>query len=201
MAQVPVTKEQQSGRQNMPAVRGELFPPMIPFGRVFAMNPFGMMREFSEEMERIFRGGTQRGGNGSELSAWTPAMDVRQCDGNLVVTAELPGLKQEEVKVEVTDDALVIQGERKREHKEDHEGFHRFERSYGQFYRAIALPEGAKTDQIKAELQDGVLKVSVPTPEQQKKSRQIPIEAKSSPQANAGSSNANPPSNANPGKA
>ena len=73
--------------------------------------------------------------------------------------------------------ALIIQGERKQEHKEDHEGFHRWERSYGQFYRSIPLPEGAKTDQAKAELTDGVLKVSVPVAETKKKTtRQVPIE-------------------------
>ena len=103
-------------------------------------------------------------------------MDVRQCNGDLVVTAELPGLKKEDVKVELTDDSLVIQGERKHEHKEDHEGFHSFERSYGQFYRSIPLPEGAKTDMARAELTDGVLKVSVPVAEAKKKTRQIPVE-------------------------
>jgi len=93
------------------------------------------------------------------------------------VTAELPGLKKEDVKVELTEDALIIQGERKQEHKEDHEGFHRWERSYGQFYRSIPLPEEAKTDQAKAELTDGVLKVSVPVAETKKKTtRQVPIE-------------------------
>jgi HSP20 family protein len=88
------------------------------------------------------------------------------------------GPQEGEVKVELTDDALVIQGERKREHKEDHEGYHRWERSYGQFYRSVPLPEGAKTDQVKAELQDGILKVSVPVPQAEKKSRQVPIETK-----------------------
>ena len=112
----------------------------------------------------------------TQLEPWTPTVDIQQCNGDLVVTVELPGLKKEDVKVELTDDSLVIQGERKHEHKEDHEGFHRWERSYGQFYRSIPLPEGAKTDQAKAELTDGVLKVSVPVPETKKKPRQIPVE-------------------------
>ena len=95
------------------------------------------MRAFSDEMEREFRGLAPIADGG----AWAPTVDVRQCNGNLVVTAELPGLKKEEAKVERTEDALVIDGERKREHKEDHEGFHRWERSYGQFYRPIPLPD------------------------------------------------------------
>ena len=92
-------------------------------------------------MDRAFRGVIPS----AQLEPWTPIVDVRQCNGDLVVTAELPGLKKEDVKVELTDDSLVIQGERKHEHKEDHEGFHSFKRSYGQFYRSIPLPEGVKT--------------------------------------------------------
>ena len=145
---------------------------MFPFSRYFGWGPFGLMRELGEEMDRAFRGVAPS----TQLEPWAPAVDVRQCDGDLVVTAELPGLKKEEVKVELTDEALIIQGERKQEHKEDHEGFHRWERSYGQFYRSIPLPEGAKTEQAKAELTDGVLKVSVPVAEAKKKTRQIPVE-------------------------
>ena len=109
------------------------------------------MREFTREMDRAFRGLAPS----IETEPWTPAIDIQQCNGTLTVTADLPGLKKDEVKVEVTDDALIIEGERKREHKEDHEGYHRWERSYGHFYRSIPLPEGAKTDQVKAELQRG----------------------------------------------
>jgi HSP20 family protein len=160
----------------------EVVRPMFPFGRLFGMNPFGLMREFWEEMDRMFRGSRA----GVQTEEWAPTVDVQQCNGSLVVSAELPGLKKEEVKVALTDDALIIEGERKREHKEDHDGFHRWERSYGRFYRSIPLPEGAKTDQAKAELQEGVLKVSVPVPEIKKRSRQVPIEeAKKSPSASA----------------
>jgi HSP20 family protein len=134
---------------------------MVPFGRWFGMSPFALMREFTDEMDRAFRDVAGMDAS-AELGAWSPAVDVRQCNGDLVITAEVPGLKKDEVKVELTDDALVIQGERKREHEEDHEGYHRSERSFGQFYRSITLPEGARTDRAKAELQDGVLRVSVP---------------------------------------
>ena len=98
---------------------------MFPFGRYFGLGPFGLMRGLSEEMDRAFRGVIPS----AQLEPWTPTVDVRQCNGDLVVTAELPGLKKEDVKVELTDDSLVIQGERKHEHKQDHEGFHSFERS------------------------------------------------------------------------
>lgn len=169
MAEVAVSKE----KSTVPATlrSSELFRPMLPFGRWFGLSPFAMMREFTDQMDRMFQGGASE----TRIETWAPTMDVARCDGSLVVTAELPGLKKEDVKVEVSDDGLVIEGERKQEHKEDHEGYHRWERSYGRFYRSIPLPEGAKTDQVKAELKDGVLKVSIPVPESVKKSRQIPV--------------------------
>lgn len=169
MPEVAVSKK----ASESPAVRrsSEIFQPMFPLSRFFGLSPFARMRDLTDEMDRMFRGL----GAETDLQAWAPAVDVQQCNGNLVVSAELPGLKKEEVKVEVNDDALIISGERKQEHKEDHEGYHRWERSYGQFYRSIPLPEGAKTDQVKAELKDGVLKVSIPVPEVAKKSRQVPV--------------------------
>lgn len=143
----------------------------LPVGRLFNASPFTMMREFANEMDRVFRGN----GPATGSHIWAPSMDVQQSNGNLVVSAELPGLKKEDVKVDVTDDTLTIQGERRHEHKEDHEGYHLSERNYGRFYRAIPLPEGAKTDQVKAELKDGVLKVSIPAAEATKRSRQVPV--------------------------
>lgn len=141
---------------------------LMPFG----LNPFGFMRHFTDEMDRMFRGET----TDIDIQGWSPAIDVQQCGGSLQVTAELPGLKRDEVKVELTDDALIVEGERKREHRDDHEGYHRRERSYGRFYRAIPLPEGAKTEQVKAELENGVLKISIPVPETKKKLREVPIQ-------------------------
>jgi len=176
MEEVRVNK--QVAKREVPALRRDFFAPMVPFGRWFGMSPFALMREFTDEMDRALQGFGPMIGRGAEVGAWTPALDIRQCNGDLVITAELPGLKKDEVKVELTDDALVIQGERKREHEEDHEGYHRWERSYGRFYRSIPLPEGAKTDQVKAELQEGVLKVSVPAPQAEKKSREVAIETK-----------------------
>jgi len=175
MSEVKVEKNKSLARREAPGLSpfNDFFTPAFPAGRFFGLSPFAtmaMMREFSEEMDRLCRA------NGSALEAWTPTVDVQRSNGDLVVTAELPGLKKEEVKVEVTDDALIIEGERKREHKEEQEGYHRYERSFGRFYRSIPLPQGAKPDQAKAELNDGVLKISVPAPEVKKKVRQIAVE-------------------------
>ena len=186
MSEVKVEKQSSIARREAPGLgRGlsrelnvfnDFFAPILPVGRFFGVSPFAMMREFSDEMDRMFRT-TDMGAGTAPIQAWAPTMDVQRRNGDLVVTAELPGLKKEEVKVELTDNVLIIEGERKQEHTEDQKGFHRFERMYGKFYRSIPLPEGAKTDQAKAELTDGVLKISVPVVEPKPAGRQIPIEA------------------------
>lgn len=139
----------------------------------FNANPFSLMRRFTDEMDRMFEG---FGGSGrNELRHWSPAVEVRERDGKLEVYADLPGIKENDVKVEVTDEGLVIQGERKSEHEENREGLYRSERSYGQFYRVIPLPEHANIDQARAEFRNGELRITMPVSEQHQKRRQIPI--------------------------
>jgi HSP20 family protein len=149
------------------------------FGRhpeeLFSMSPFTLMRRFTEDMDRMFTG--MGGIGGREEGLWAPPVEVRESGGNLVISAELPGLNKEDVKVEVNEDALVIRGERKREWEEERGGVHRSERSYGSFYREIPLPEGAKADQAKAQFNNGVLEVTVPVPESKRQARQIAIES------------------------
>jgi HSP20 family protein len=144
----------------------------------FTANPFTLLRRLTEDMDRMFSGALiGREFMGREAEGWAPAVEVRERDGQLVVTAELPGLNREDVKVEVNDEGLVIQGERRREHEEERGGVRRSERSYGAFYRLIPLPEGANLEQAKAQINNGVLEVRVPIPEGKQKNRQIPIEA------------------------
>lgn len=161
---VPVRSETGTGLFN------DFFAPGFP-SRFFARNPYAMMRDFSEEIEKAF-------GMAAKPEVWAPVVDIQKCNGDLVVKAELPGLKKEEVNVKVTDEAVVIEGERKREHTEDHEGYHRYERSYGRFYRSVPLPKGARPDEAKAELAEGVLKVTVPAPAEKKPERKITVEDK-----------------------
>jgi HSP20 family protein len=152
-----------------------------PFGfssdpaEFFNTNPFTLMRRMSEEMDRSF--GRFFGQSNSGSGSWYPAMDVTEHDGQLHVHAELPGLKPEDVKVEITDDALVIRGERKSQQEHRIGKAYQSERRYGEFYREIALPEGVSADQAKAQFRDGVLEVTVPVQQQTINRREIPIQS------------------------
>lgn len=139
------------------------------------LSPYSMLQRFSEEMDRVFGGGFGLFRDRGESGSWSPAIDVHERNGNLEVTAELPGAKKEDIKVECTDEGLTIEGERRQERQENQGGFHRSERSYGRFYRMIPLPPGAKTDQAKAEFKDGLLQVRIPIPDTKRGGRQIPI--------------------------
>ena len=143
----------------------------------FTMGPLGLMRRFADEMEGAlanFRGASTGTSVGQEL-IWAPPIELREQDGNLVVSAELPGLTDKDVKVEATEDGLVIQGERKQEFSGEERGVRRSERSYGRFWRLVPLPEGAQVEKAQANFHDGILEVTIPVPESQQRRRQIPI--------------------------
>jgi HSP20 family protein len=140
--------------------------------REWSASPSTMLQRFADEMDRMFDdfGLGRRSAwplwreTGAEM--WAPDIEVFQNQKNneLTIKADLPGLKREEVSVDVTDDAVTIKGERKREHEEEREGFYRSERSYGSFSRTVPLPEGAITEQAKASFRDGVLEITIPAP-------------------------------------
>jgi len=138
------------------------------------------MRRFADEMDRTFgdfgfpmmKGFTPLGSDES----FTPKVDVFERDGKLVITADLPGMTKEDVKVDVTEDAVLIEGERKSEHEETEEGIYRAERSYGYFRREIPLPEGVKTDTANAVFKNGVLEVTLEAPQLTKSRRRIEIQ-------------------------
>jgi HSP20 family protein len=112
----------------------------------------------------------------SRQMMWAPAIDVVEKDGQIIVRADLPGMKRDEIRVQLTDEGLTIEGERKRETEETREGVYRSERSYGSFCRVIPLPEGIDASKAKATFKDGVLEVSVPVTERPSQGRRIDIE-------------------------
>jgi HSP20 family protein len=144
-----------------------------PFG-FFDDNPFSLLRRMQREINRAVPQAAATGD--MTTSAWAPPVEVSYRDGNLVISTELPGLSEKDVKIEVNNDMLTIEGERKIEEQKTEGGVHLTERRYGRFYRAIALPEGADTQQAKAEFENGVLRISIPVPEPQRNQHQIPIQ-------------------------
>jgi HSP20 family protein len=180
--QTKTRREEASGQERYPERRQrslDVFrndPFWSPSG-LFAASPFALMRRFAENMEQAFGGQWDSGFGREQSGMWSPAIDVSERGDQLVVRADLPGLAREDVKVETMDNHLVIQGERRQEHEEQEGGYRRSERRYGSFYRSIPLPEGAQTEQARAEFKDGVLEISVPVPASQQRGRTIPIEA------------------------
>jgi HSP20 family protein len=175
MAEVDVKKQSHDQQRGGELQRRGAYPSVFGMrpGEFLHANPFALMRRVTEEMDRWFEGRLP----GGEASLWTPAVEVNEHDGKLEVVADLPGINESDVKVEVTEDGLVIQGERKREREQKGEHYYQSERSYGHFYRLIPLPENANLDQARAEFRNGELRISVPVPERQRNTRQIPISA------------------------
>jgi len=155
---------------------------------LFRMSPFHLMRHFSDEMDRMWSGYGRGERHGNDLSSWRPVVDVRERNGQLEVQADLPGVNEQDVKVGIENDMLIIQGERHREEERDEDGWYRAERSYGSFHRVIPLPEGAQADQANATFKSGVLCITMPLSKKQQNMRQIPIASSSTNSSSASSS-------------
>jgi HSP20 family protein len=152
-------------------------------------DPFTLMQRMSADMDRLFEqfgfgsslGGSSLttpsyGGTSFGASAWSPQIETFRRGDELVIRADVPGVRKEDLHVEVDDGVLTLSGERRSENEENRDGYYRSERSYGQFERAIALPEGVEADQCKASFNDGVLEVTLPAPkEQPRKTKRIEI--------------------------
>ena len=135
--------------------------------------PVRELNTIQSEMNRLFNtlfdSPTQGNGAGSQaLRHWIPAMDLVETADDFVLRADLPGLTEQDVKIELEDNVLTVSGERKAEHEERKEGYYRVERSSGNFSRTLTLPEGVDPESVKANFDRGVLEVRVPKPEQPK---------------------------------
>jgi HSP20 family protein len=119
------------------------------------------------------RGGMQ---DFMQQSTWYPEVEILQRGENLVVRADLPGIKREDVHIDLDDGVLTIRGARQNESTEEREGFFHSERSYGSFARVIPLPSGVEGEQCKAKFDNGVLEVTIPLPEEKSRARRIEIE-------------------------
>ena len=123
---------------------------------------------FTREIDRVFDaffGQTDQG------RRWVPPMDLVEAEDHFVLKADLPGLAEGDVNIEVQDGTLTISGERKAEHEQREKGWYRIERSFGSFSRSLTLPDGVDADRIEASFADGVLEVHIPKPEERKPRR------------------------------
>jgi HSP20 family protein len=133
-------------------------------------DPFALLRQMTSDVERAFENWPSFRWPSfaplatSEAAGWSPKIDVFERDNRLVTRVDLPGVKKEDVSVEVADGHLALSGERRQEKEEKKDNFYRSEREYGSFYRAVPLPQGVKLEDVKATFADGVLEVSVPLP-------------------------------------
>jgi HSP20 family protein len=142
-------------------------------------NPVREMDTMRNRIDRLFGGRSLVPWTGEETisaSEWSPLVDVSEGDKEFTIKADLPEVKKEDVHVTVEDGTIRITGERKFEKEEKNRRYHRIERSYGSFERSFVLPEGAKTDKVKAEFKDGTLHVHLPkAPEIQTKAVEVPV--------------------------
>jgi len=157
-----------------------------------AFSPFSFVGRVMEEMDRLAEDfGFGRGLLATvDLNlprpAWAPQVEMFERDGELVLRADLPGLNKDEVKVELADGAVTIEGERRGEHEEEGEGFYRSERNYGRFYRRLPLPEGVRTDDATATFNNGVLEVTMPMPKRESRAaRKLEIRGEGAPKSKA----------------
>jgi HSP20 family protein len=150
--------------------------------------PVRELGTIQNEMNRLFNSffDTPAQPNGAPLRRYVPAMDLVDTGEAFVLKADLPGLSESDVSIELDDNVLTVSGERKSEHEDRKAGYYRVERSYGSFRRSLTLPEGVDPEAVTATFDKGVLEVTVPKPEQQAPRKvQITVGGASTGQAQA----------------
>ena len=139
-------------------------------------DPYREFRSLADRFNRAFTGTPARRDEEMSLGSWLPPVDIAEDNDRLVLTAELPGFKKDEIDVQLEGGVLTLRGERKFEQEKDGRNYHRVERSYGQFVRSFTLPNNVDRDSVKATFSNGLLELSLPKREEAKP-RQIPISA------------------------
>jgi HSP20 family protein len=170
-------REQQGARRSTDLQRRSWAPNVGSLG----LSPFSLVRRMMEDMDLMLDLGPTRT-LGTTLArtlpaaVWAPAIEMFQRDGQLVVRADLPGMSPDDVRIEVTDDTLTIEGERRSEVEIEDEDYYRSERTYGRFSRVIALPDGVDADNAQARFENGVLEVTIPLAEEASRGRRLEIQ-------------------------
>ena len=131
---------------------------------IIRWTPFRDLVTVREKMNNIFEEAFISRGEEKDMvaSTWTPSVDIYENENELVLSAEAPGIEDKDIEIKIENNTLSIQGERKIEKETKEENYHRIERSYGSFYRSFTLPPNVNQDNIKAEYDNGVLRISMP---------------------------------------
>jgi HSP20 family protein len=139
--------------------------------------PFGQLSTLRNEINRLFEAPYNGGGRSEVFNTWAPALDLYEDKNNLVVTAELPGMKKEEIDISLHEGNLTISGERKVEKEYGEKETQRSERFFGRFQRTVSLPKAVDTKGVKAAYKDGILTVTLPkSPEAKPKQIEVNVE-------------------------
>jgi len=139
--------------------------------------PVAELNTIQTEMNRLFNSFSDQpasGGRGGGLRRWVPAMDLVETADRYVLRADLPGISEEDVNIELQDNVLTVSGERKPGKEGQQDGYFRLERAFGAFSRSLTLPDGVDAGGVEAHFERGVLEITIPKPEQ-KKPRQVRI--------------------------
>jgi HSP20 family protein len=136
--------------------------------------PVAELNTIQNEMNRMFNTFFDQTAPTSSGRRWLPPMDLLETAEHYVLRADLPGLSDDDVDIQLQDNVLTVTGERNAEHEQQQEGYHRLERAFGTFSRSLTLPDGVDPDMIQAHVDRGVLEIMIPKPEQ-KKPRQVRI--------------------------
>ena len=124
---------------------------------------------FSREIDRVFD--AFFGQSEHQARRWVPPMDLVEAEDHFVLKADLPGLGEDDVSIEIQDSTLTVSGERHADHEQSERGWYRVERQFGRFSRSLTLPEGIEADAVNASFDKGVLAVRIPKPEERKPRR------------------------------
>jgi HSP20 family protein len=131
---------------------------------IIRWDPFRDLVTLREKMNRLFEEAYSARGEERDLvsSSWTPSVDIYETENQLVLTAEVPGIEDNNIEIKIEDNTLTLKGDRKFEKETEEENYHRIERAYGSFYRSFSLPPHIDQDKIAAEHENGVLKITMP---------------------------------------
>lgn len=134
----------------------------------FTLSPLRELARLENEINRFFRELVPEEKFETQITVWSPRVDVYEKDNNLIVEAEIPGATKENIEVKVKDKSIIIKGEVKREEEKKEENYYRSERFYGKFERILPLPTDVKVEETKASFENGILKLTIPKVSQEK---------------------------------